>query len=370
MKIYKKIYLTAFALYALYGFAQNNTNLIINGGFEQWQMGGLYEKPKNWYFSVPSIEKSKHAHTGNFSIKLVPVPHTITAKDANSNYYYMPIEQGATYQLSFWYKGTLTMPNCITNVTWCKGERKISTTSKKTTADMITDADNNQWKQKNITFVAPRGINRAGFNFEMKEVYVDKFNYLLIDDVVFTKIKDNNNTDTKKVPMPQALQTNPQQREVFLAWHPVQEKNAKYNILLNGKTIDTTSNPSYILQKLKPATTYQIGVQTILPNGKTSDVLTKRVTTVYIVAHKDDADRIPYLYQLKKFGDCPRTVFLFIKDLYDDNAKITYTLNGKPFTPIDGYKLVFNKTGKHILIVDITESDGKAWNLEYNLNVR
>lgn len=367
MKLYKLL-LSTLALWALSSVAQTNSNLLLNPGFEEWRTGGLYEKPRNWYFSVGSIEKSTQAHGGNYAIKFVPIPHTITAMDASSNYFYMPVEQGATYRLTYWYKGSLTQPNCIATVTWCKDEHKLSTTSKRTTADMVTDAVDNQWKQKTLDFVAPRGANRAGFNFEMKEATADKYHSLLVDDVTFVKIKDG--TTTEKVPMPSGLQTSAQQREIFLSWHPVQGTGIQYKVLLNGQTIATTDAPSYILQKLQPATSYTVGVQTVMPNSHVSDVAKKDVRTLFIVPGREDADRIPYVYQLSKFGDCPQTIFLFLKDLYDDQATITYTLDGKPFTPIDGYKLVFDKTGIHILMVDITERDGKSWNLEYNLNVR
>lgn len=360
--------LSVLTLWSVNGRGQTNSNLILNGGFEEWRTGGLYEKPRNWYFSVGSIEKSEQAHTGKYSIKLVPIPHTITAMDANSDYFYMPVEQGATYRLSYWYKGSLTQPNCISTMTWCKDARQIRTTSKKTTADMVTDAEESKWKYKSIEFIAPHGANRAGFNFEMKEVNADKYHHLLIDDVVLTKIKGGENTE--KIAMPSNIQGTAQQRELFLSWQPVQGKEIKYRVFVNDKLVATTDQPSYIIQKLQPATSYNIGVQTLMPNGHVSDIVKKELRTNFITTSRDDADRVPYLYQLKGYGDCPQVVFLFYKDLYDDNAKITYMLDGKEFTPIDGYKLVFSSLGKHSLIVDITEGDGKSWNLEYNLNVR
>jgi hypothetical protein len=121
---------------------------------------------------------------------------------------------------------------------------------------------------------------------------------------------------------------------------------------------------------MQPNTPYEIGVQTIMPDGKKSKVAKKNITTESIIPGREDENRIPYIYQIKNYGDCPRNIELFFNDLYDVNAQIKYTLDGIPFVPVDGYKLVFNKTGKHILVVDIIESDGKAWTLEYNLNVK
>ena len=234
--------------------------------------------------------------------------------------------------------------------------------------DRVTDASPTEWKQKTIDFVAPQGVDCAGFCFEMKEESIDANNYLLIDDVAFEKIK--NGTVTNDVPMPYDVMVSAQQREIFISWHPVQGSGVKYKVLLNGKRVSTISNTDYVLQKLQPNTTYEIGVQTIMANGKKSKVAKKNITTELMMTSREDENRIPYIYQIKDYGDCPRSIDLFFNDLYDVNAQIKYTLDGIPVAPVDGYKLVFNKTGKHILVVDIIESDGKAWTLEYNLNVK
>lgn len=251
---------------------------------------------------------------------------------------------------------------------WGKEKRKVKTDAKKASKDMVTDASPTEWKQKTIDFVAPQGVDCAGFCFEMKEENSDANNYLLIDDVVFKKIKSS--TITEDVPMPYDVKVSAQQHEIFMSWHPVQGSGIKYNILLNGKQVSTISTTDYILQKMQPNTPYEIGVQTIMPDGKKSKVAKKNITTESIIPGREDENRIPYIYQIKNYGDCPRNIELFFNDLYDVNAQIKYTLDGIPFVPVDGYKLVFNKTGKHILVVDIIESDGKAWTLEYNLNVK
>lgn len=367
MNLYKLL-LLAFLCCTLDVTAQTHPNLILNGGFEEWRTAGIYEKPVCWYFSVGSIEKSNQSHGGSHAVKLVAIPHTLSITDRVNNYYYMNIEGGATYRLTYWYKGTLQRANCVSTVIWCKEKRKVKTTAKRTSRDMVTDASPTEWKQKTIDFVAPQGVDCAGFYFEMKEENSDANNYLLIDDVVFKKIKSS--TITEDVPMPYDVKVSAQQREIFMSWHPVQGSGIKYNILLNGRQVSTITTTDYILQKLQPNTTYEIGVQTIMPDGKKSKVAKKNITTELMMTGREDENRIPYIYQIKNYGDCPRSIELFFNDLYDVNAQIKYTLDGIPFVPVDGYKLDFNKTGKHILVVDIIESDGKAWTLEYNLNVK
>lgn len=367
MNLYKLL-LLAFLWCTLDVTAQTHPNLILNGGFEEWRTAGIYEKPMCWSFSGGNIEKSNQAHGGSHAVKLVAIPHTLSISARAYNYYYMNIEGGATYRLTYWYKGTLQHPNCVSTVIWGKEKRKVKTDAKKASKDMVTDASPTEWKQKTIDFVAPQGVDCAGFCFEMKEENSDAYNYLLIDDVVFKKIKSS--TITEDVPMPYDVKVSPQQHEIFMSWHPVQGSGIKYNILLNGKQVSTISTTDYILQKLQPNTNYEIGVQTIMPDGKKSKVAKKNITTESIIPGREDENRIPYIYQIKNYGDCPRNIELFFNDLYDVNAQIKYTLDGIPFVPVDGYKLVFNKTGKHILVVDIIESDGKAWTLEYNLNVK
>lgn len=366
MNLYKLL-LLAFLWCTLDVTAQTPPNLILNGGFEEWRTAGIYEKPMYW-FSEGNIENSNQAHGGSHAVKLVAIPHTLSISDRAYNYYYMNIEGGATYRLTYWYKGTLQRPNCVSTVIWGKEKRKVKTDAKKASKDMVTDASPTEWKQKTIDFVAPQGVDCAGFCFEMKEENSDAYNYLLIDDVVFKKIKSS--TITEDVPMPYDVKVSAQQHEIFMSWHPVQGSGIKYNILLNGKQVSTISTTDYILQKMQPSTPYEIGVQTIMPDGKKSKVAKKNITTKSIITGREDENRIPYIYQIKNYGDCPRNIELFFNDLYDVNAQIKYTLDGIPFVPVDGYKLVFNKTGKHILVVDIIESDGKAWTLEYNLNVK
>ena len=358
-------------LFLIYFFCTLNvtvnaqSNLILNGGLEEWRTGGLNEKPKYWYSSGYNFGKSNQAHSGKFSIQLFATEQTLTSIDQSYNYNYISIEPGATYRLKYWYKGTLKKANCFSVVTWYKGNTTHESTKKK---DMVTDASPTEWKQKTIDFVAPQGVDKAGFSFKMKEETSDANNYLLIDDVDFRKIKSG--TTSEEVPMPNEIKASAEQREVFISWHPIQIDGVKYNILLNDRIVATINSTNYILQKLQPNTTYTIGVQTIKSDGKKSKIAKKSILTEPIMVKRDDENRIPYVYKIKGFGDTPRTIELFFNDLYDTNAKIAYTLDGNPYIPIDGYKLVFNKSGKHLFVINITESDGKDWTLEYNLNVK
>ena len=87
------------------------SNLILNGGLEEWRTGGLSEKPKYWYSSGYNFGKSTQAHSGNFSIKLFATEQTLTSIDQSYNYNYISIEPGATYRLKYLYKGTLKKEN-------------------------------------------------------------------------------------------------------------------------------------------------------------------------------------------------------------------------------------------------------------------
>ncbi len=110
MNLYKLL-LLAFLWCTLDVTAQTPPNLILNGGFEEWRAAGIYEKPMCWYFSVGSIEKSNQSHGGSHAVKLVAISHTLSISDRAYNYYYMNIEGGATYRLTYWYKDTVLISN-------------------------------------------------------------------------------------------------------------------------------------------------------------------------------------------------------------------------------------------------------------------
>ena len=71
---------------------------------------------------------------------------------------------------------------------------------------------------------------------------------------------------------------------------------------------------------------------------------------------------------MRENGTCPRALPLFWKELADANAKITYWVDDKQQEPTDG-QLLFTKSGEHFLHILVVESDGREWELDYQLNV-
>ena len=174
----KHLHILALALaFTQTSWAQTNQELVLDGGFEVYvapQGGGgsddeegstpsfdPYLKPQYWYFnSSLSRERTKTAHSGNFSIRVYPNGGSFIARDKDFNTHYIPVQSGAEYELTYWYQGTVTKPNILVYIDWYKGEKLVKKDERKAQKDLAKDFSNT-WKKKTLTFKAPAGVESA-----------------------------------------------------------------------------------------------------------------------------------------------------------------------------------------------------------------
>ena len=361
------------------GKAQLHTELLLNGGFEQYAPPATppssgdeddtfnpYQKPLFWYISdqLGYSRIKEDVHGGQFAVKLYPNGHSFYSRDKDFNLNCIKINGEGEYRLSYWYKGKAKKPNVIAIVDWYKGNtiiRKDRLTNEKVKS--FTDA----WQQKVITLTAPAGVDKAGIGFELEyDPSANDGGYILFDDISFMQTKEATKEPT--LTPPTGLRAQVQQREVELSWNAVSEPGVSYEIRCNDKMIATTKATSYIIEKLSPNTFYRFTVTTVKgeETSKPSQPLNEH--TFQMAENVDDAGRIPYLYTIREEGTCSQTLRLYYNDLADPNARISYKIDGASVTP-EGSSITFPSKGKHILQIEIEETPERKWEIEYKLNV-
>lgn len=372
------------------GKAQLHTELLLNGGFEQYAPPATppssgdedddeegddeeeeedtfnpYQKPLFWYISDQlGYSRVKEPHSGQFAVKLYPNGHSFYSRDKDFNLNCIKINGEGEYRLSYWYKGKAKKPNVIAIVDWYKGNTIIR---KDRLANEKVKSFTDDWQQKVITLKAPAGVDKAGIGFELEyDPSANDGGYILFDDISFMQTKEATKEPT--LTPPTGLRAQVQQREVELSWNAVSEPGVNYEIRCNDKKIATTKATSYIIEKLSPNTSYRFTVTTVKgeETSKPSQPLNKH--TFQMTETVDDAGRIPYLYTIREEGTCSQTLRLYYNDLADPNARISYKIDGASVTP-EGSSITFPNKGKHILQIEIEETPERKWEIEYKLNV-
>ena len=194
----------------------------------------------------------------------------------------------------------------------------------------------------------------------------EKGGFIVIDDIEMVQTSAGN-TDNRLAP-PENLKAKTQQRELELSWLPTAEEQVSYEVKVNGKVTGTTTGTNFVVTQLAPGTSYNIEVVTLKNNTRSAKAATLSTATEALTHAVNDENRIPYLYKVRENGTCPRVLPLFWKELADANAKITYWVDDQQQEPTDG-RLLFTKSGEHFLHILVVESDGREWELDYQLNV-
>ena len=352
----KHLHILALALaFTQTSWAQTNQELVLDGGFEVYvapQGGGgnndeegstpsfdPYLKPQYWYFnSSLSRERTKTAHSGNFSIRVYPNGGSFIARDKDFNTHYIPVQSGAEYELTYWYQGTVTKPNILVYIDWYKGEKLVKKDERKAQKDLAKDFSNT-WKKKTLTFKAPAGVESAALGFYIQSVYEDA-----------------------------NVRATPQQREMELSWNAVADADASYQVYINGNLVATTKSTKFVATVLEPGRAYTFNVKTIKGDVASDASTTVSQTTMPLNFGVDEEDRIPYLYLVREQGTTPRTLPLYYHDLANPNAIIRYWVDGEAFTPTDN-TITFASKGEHTLRIEIEETATRKWEIQYKLNV-
>lgn len=380
-------FMISLLLLPLVGKAQLNTELLLNGGFEQYAPAATppstgdeegddeeeeeytfdrYQKPLFWYISDQlGYSRVKEAHGGQFAIKLYPNGHSFYSRDKDFNLNCIKINSEGEYQLSYWYKGKAQKPNIIAIVDWYKGNKIIR-------KDRLTNEKvksfTNGWQQKVITLKAPAGVDKAGIGFELEydPSSANNDGFILFDDISFIQTKEATKEPT--LTPPTGLRAQVQQREVELSWNAVSEAGVSYEIRCNDKMIAKTEATSYIIEKLSPNTSYRFTVTTVKGEETSKPSQPVNEQTLQMTENADYEGRIPYLYTIREEGTCSQTLRLYYNDLADPAARISYKIDGTNVTP-KGSSITFPSKGKHILQIEIEETPERKWEIEYKLNV-
>ena len=275
-------------------------------------------------------------------------------RDADFNPYHLRVKGGATYRLTYWYKGQKMKNNVITTIDWLRGGTKLKKDERKAAADLATNISET-WQKRELVFEAPRQADHAGVGFylEYDGEAQTAGGYIQMDDISLVMIAEP--TANNNLLPPTDLKAKAQQREILLSWLPVEQPKAQYEVRVNGEVKTTTSEHQYLLTHLLPNTNYVITIATRVGEELSEKTAQLAVKTQQLDRGVNDDTRIPQLYAIRENGTCPRRLPLYWRDLAENAAKITYEIDDQAVLP-DGDFLVFPSAGEHVLRIVVVES--------------
>lgn len=393
--------------FSLSSFAQLGQNILPNGGFEDYgttppkvastraeesadedsndsddsddsddgsaednrlEFLGPYLKPQFWFINGTLYpQRTKDAHGGKYAIRFYPNGGSFFSRDADFNASHLRVKGGATYRLTYWYKGQKMKNNVVTTIDWFRGGTKLKKDERKAAADLATNISET-WQKKEIIFEAPRQADHAGvgFNLELDDEAQTTGGYIQMDDISLVMIAEP--AEIIKLLPPTDLKAKAQQREILLSWSPVEQAKAQYEVRVNGEVKTTTSETKCLLTHLEPNTNYTITIATRLGEERSEKTAQLAVKTEQLDRGVNDKTRIPHLYMIRENGTCPRRLPLYWRDLAETSAQITYEIDDQVVQP-DGDFLVFSSAGNHVLRIVVVETPEREWTLEYVLQV-
>lgn len=329
--------------------AQNN--LIENGDFEKYQN----RRFTYWHFDTTlSVEKSSNAHNGNNAAQIYANGGSFRITK-NAEYNVIDVEEGAEYTFSYWVKSN-QVANIQPIITWYRENNRINDEK------LNFFSSTTQWKQYTHTITIPADVDKIGIAFYIPS---QEGQTLFFDDISFIYKKGA----TSELTPPTGITYQSYQREILLSWHKSINKNTKWEIVIDNQSPIKVNNTSYIIENLKPNTTYSIKIRAtkggIFSNySKTLNITTQRLSTSV-----NDENRIPHLRTLSNDAEASQTISLYYNDLAVENAEITYFIDGNKVQPI-GNTLTFPKKGKQNLKIIIKETNDREWELEYKMTIK
>ena len=390
--------------FSLQTFAQLGQNILPNGGFESYRTAPIdvsstraattaevsendnenpddgseeenppadfdpYLKPQFWYINASLFPKrTKDAHSGDYAMTFYPNGGSFYTRDAEFYPYHLRVKGGATYRLTYWYKGQHAKNNVISTIDWLQGSRQLKKDERKAAADLATNISET-WQKRELVFEAPRQADHAGVGFylEYDGEAQTAGGYIQMDDISLVMIAEP--TANNNLLPPTDLKAKAQQREIALSWLPVEQPKAQYEVRVNGEVKTTTSEHQYLLTHLLPNTNYVITIATRVGEELSEKTAQLAVKTQQLDRGVNDDTRIPQLYAIRENGTCPRRLPLYWRDLAENAAKITYEIDDQAVLP-DGDFLVFPSAGEHVLRIVVVESPEREWTLEYVVQV-
>lgn len=148
-------YIDSQTVSATYTFMEATDNLVVNGGFENWNDATT---PTGWDTAENVGQETVEVYNGNYSVKQ-------TAGTKNLSQDVSGIVPGQTYTISYWYLDN--SPDARTRAWsyWLVGASTITENVKELRPN-IYSTDNPEWQQFSHTLVAPPTAN--GFRFEVR----------------------------------------------------------------------------------------------------------------------------------------------------------------------------------------------------------
>ncbi|GET44740.1 fibronectin type III domain-containing protein [Capnocytophaga felis] len=353
-------------LLGLSWIAQAQQNLIPNGGFEEYISD---DKPKNWSFSWGSFFRNdkygyEQARSGKYCPKLYANASQFYVIDNNYKSAAIDVQEGATYLLTYWYKGTMTRENMELVISWY-GSANDSNPIKRDSEGKVTP-NATEWKKREVELTVPIGVTKMGVAFVMSRS--SESGYILIDDVSLVYKNDSGGGNTQ-LSVPTRFQVQTFQREALLSWDKEANPGLQWEVVVGTQAPQRTATNSFLVRDLEPKTNYTFKVRAV-KGGSTSEYTNNITGTTQSMRYDiNDVRRVPHLRTLNDDGTCPQTIDLFYNDLADTSAQITYFVNGKKVQP-NGHQFSFPQKGKQKLKIIIVEAADRQWEIEYDLEVK
>lgn len=337
-------------------------NLLKNGGFEEWKGTGYSAGPKDWKIAtqvsgVKSVDGKRDGGKGTKIFMAYLSGGGSISQD-------IQVKSNESYTLDFWHKMEYDNKNFYVRFNFYKDDEWLDSQELKITANKKAT-----WQEFSSSIRVPQNenINKAkvviSFPYSRRgEIY--------LDDISLIKSGGDPTTpETPKPEQPQQVNIKSFQREVTVSWKKSNTEGITYEVKDGKRVFTNITETSFTLEKLEPGKSYTIEVCAV-KDGVKSDYEKKSVKTKALEKPVDSKDRIPYLRTVEPASSCKgRFLKLYYNDLANQDAKISYKLDGKPVQPKDN-TLEFPAFEGHYksfqLEIHIDEGGGREWEILYN----
>lgn len=331
-----------------------STNIIPNGGFEEWQDT---EQPIGWRIvsDIPEqVQERRPEGAGTYALKIWLNGGTIYLAQPVS------VKAGKQYTFSFWYKGDIANNEIAVTLLWYDNG-KIKSREKILSVRTVKD----EWRKTEGVVTVPENVYSMGMGIKTGKAYQG---YLLFDDMSMA-LKEGGKPDISPTPdAPDNLRIKAYQREMEISWNKATDEKVKWEVVVDGKVETVISENSYVKTKLKPGSEHLIKVRAV--KGKEfSPYAERKGVTEKMSKAENSEDRIPYLRTITADGKCEgRFLKLYYNELANPDAKISYKLNGVAVEPKDNILEFPEFRGfykQFQLEVYIDEGEGREWEILY-----
>lgn len=333
-----------------------DNNIIPNGGFEEFTTMG---RPVGWY--IPTVLFSEKVEdvcpgsTGQYALKVYANGGSMSLiKNGQGNV--LEVQQGKSYILSFWHKGSNAGDKIQVSFSWYQD---LTRKGKKSYDEVATVTD---WKREEIVVEVPGGgINKAGLGFRIYRGQGD----IIFDDVCMVEAENQGGS----LPIPKSFEGKAYQREIELTWDKAADPDVEWEVFVDAECVAKVNTNFYTLENLELGNDYKVKIRSVKDREYSDYTEEINFKTRSLEKAVDSDERIPYLRTIGNNGVCTKEIKLYYLDLAEKEAKISYKIDGVPVFPENGM-LKFPKEGRSVLEIKIEETPERIWNITYRLAVR